>query len=112
MPIIDQEGWDKCVANNDDPYGGCCVRVAREVMRILDEGKPFDPHEIISTADRNIRAGGITGFMAGAVANMVSHAHSRGQEFREKWNAHYGVSEEKAAGGTVNPAILTIDTEK
>ena len=117
MPIIKQEDWEKCVKINDDPYGGCCVNVARKVMEYLDAepNKPiankwelFGPNELISRADKEIKAGGITGNMAAEVAHMISYVHSRGEEFRKKWNESYGVSEEKSKGGTVNPAILTI----
>jgi hypothetical protein len=112
MPITNQEKWDIYVEKNDDPYGGCCINVAREVMRVLDtdeypEGK-IDTHKIICDADKNIKAGGITGFMAGAVASMVAQCHSRGQEFRLNWNNEHGVGEDDAKGGTVNPAIMTI----
>ena len=112
MPITNQKLWDEYEDKNKDPYGGCCVNVAREVMRILDQGKPFDPHQIICDVDKNIDAGGITGFMAGAVAQMVARCHSRGDEFNDKWNAHYGIAKEDARGATVNPAILTIETEE
>ena len=108
MPIVNEEKWNTWVDKNQDPYGKCCVDVAREVMRILDEGKDFDVHGIICDADKKIDAGGITGFMAGCVAQMVKKCHSRGEEFNDKWNESYGVSKEKAKGGTVNPAILTI----
>lgn len=114
MPIVDTEGWKKCVDNNQDPYGGCCVNVAREVMRLLDERTgDFDPHSLICEADDNIKAGGITGFMAGAVASMVSKVHSRGEEFRQRWNGTYQKDGEpgrrpKDNGGVINPAIITI----
>jgi hypothetical protein len=106
--IKNQKAWDEWVTKNTDPYGKACVDVAREVMRILDEGKDFDCHKIIDDADDKIQAGGLTGFMAGCVAQMVKVCHSRGDEFNDKWNEYYGVSKEKAKGGTVNPAILTI----
>lgn len=110
MAIVDQESWDKWVESNTDPYGGCCVKVAEEVMRLLDmpECAEFDCHKIICDADDNVKAGGITGFMAGCVAQMVSKCHSRGEEFRRKWNGDHGVDESEAKGGVVNPAILTI----
>jgi hypothetical protein len=113
MPIIDNKSWDKWVEKNDDPCGKCCVDVAREVMRILDdEPGDFDCHKIITQADNNIHAHGITGFMAGCVAQMVSKAHSRGEEFRRKWNLdnQCGNEGEKAneSGGVLNPALMTI----
>jgi hypothetical protein len=110
MSITKQEDWDKWVNNNSDPYGKVAIDVAREVMRLLDEREgDFDTHKIICEADENIKTGGITGFMASCVAQMVSHCHSRGEEFRRKWNIDYDSekSNEKE-GAVVNPAILTI----
>jgi len=77
-------------------------------MELLDEEKDFDCHKIICRAGREIEAGGLTGFMAGCVAEIISKVHSRGEEFRKKWNKDYGVDEKKAKGGIVNPAIMTI----
>ena len=114
MPIINQEGWDKSVANNPDPYGKCCVDVARRVMEILDAtpvDQPVgDASDLITQADNDIKAGGITGFMAGCVANMVFHCHSRGKEFGKSWNSSWGVEEKpgEEPKGVVNPAIITI----
>jgi hypothetical protein len=110
--ITNQKGWDKWVKSNTDPYGKCCVDVAREVMRLLDERGEFKTHAIISEADENIKAGGITGFMAGAVASMVSQCHSRGEEFRKQWNLENQISDEgekaNEGQGVLNPALLVI----
>jgi hypothetical protein len=113
MPIIKQQDWDLWVTNNTDPYGKAIVDVAREVMRLLDEREgDFDTHKIICEADDNIKMGGITGFMAGCVAQMVSHCHSRGEEFRRKWNVDNQIRDEgekaNESGGVLNPAVLTI----
>lgn len=107
MPITNMKEWKVWEGNNKDPYGKCCVDVAREVMRLLDEhpGK-FNACRIIWEADDNIKAGGITANMAGAVAAMVSECHSRGEEFRVQWNVLHGVKED--CKGVVNPAIITI----
>jgi hypothetical protein len=104
MPITNQAEWDKWVASNTDPYGKACVDVAREVMNILDRGKSFDPHQIVCDADNAVKAGGITGFMAGAVAQMVSTCHSRGNEFKKAWNHQYDKENER--DGVINPAII------
>jgi hypothetical protein len=113
MPITDEKLWNSWVKANKDPYGKCCVDVARHVMEILDkEPGDFDCDKLIDRADREIKAGGITGFMAGCVASMVSKSHSRGEEFRKKWNIanQVGTEGEKAnkSGGVLNPALLTI----
>ena len=111
MPIINIKDWEEQKRINKDPYGKCVIDVAGEVMRLLDipEYQDFNTHKIICDAEKNIGEDGITGFMAGCVAQIVSHCHSRGEEFRKKWNKDYGVEEDKAKGGVVNPAILTIN---
>lgn len=116
MPIANQEDLDKWNENNKDPYGSCICKVAEEVMRMLDEeipeGKEYDPWDLINKADDNINAGGITGFMAGAAAQMVSHCHSRGEEFRRLWNKEIQIGNEgdeaNESGGILNPAVLNI----
>jgi hypothetical protein len=114
MPISDQKRWDKYVeVNGKDPYSKCCVDVAKEAMSILDkEPGDFDCHEVICRADENIKAGGITGFMASAAAQMISTCHSRGEEFRRKWNKMNQIGREgeeaNEKGGVLNPAILLV----
>ena len=112
MSIIKQEEWDKAVEINDDPYGGAAIKVARRLMEILDEDEtPIeDCHALVCRADKESEAGGITGFMAGCVAGIVSQCHSRGEEFRKAWNKPYK-TKGPDNGGVVNPAILTIETK-
>jgi len=112
--IIDKEGWEKAVKINTDPYGKACVDVARRVMEILDKEEEIgDPHSLICQACKDIDEEGITGFMAGCVASMVSECHSRGDEFRRVWNLdnQIGTEGEKAneGKGVLNPALLTIN---
>jgi len=110
MPIIKTDEWNHCVEINSDPYGKPTVDTARRLMEILDEDESpiTDVHALVCRADEESGAGGITGFMAGCVASMVSHLHSRGEEFRRAWNDSYHMSPEKDKGGVVNPALLTI----
>lgn len=106
MPIIKQEEWNKCVKiNSDDGYGKACVDTARRVMEILDEEKDFDPHEVINRADKEVDAGGLTGFMAGMVSAIIAKVHSRGEEWKKAWNKDYGNEDAK---GVINPAILEV----
>jgi len=107
MKLKNRTLWEEWESKNKDPYGKCCVDVARRVMEILDDGKPFDCHKIICQADDEVKAGGITGFMAGCVASMVFNCHERGEEFKTKWNAGY----DTVSDGVVNPAILTVDED-
>ena len=98
--MINEEKWNAWVEKNTDPYGGACVKVARRVMELLDEDKTplhngYHPdihtaHGLICKADDDTNAGGITGFMAGCVAQMVTECHERGDEFRKSHGIVYG----------------------
>ncbi|KKM77529.1 hypothetical protein LCGC14_1369040 [marine sediment metagenome] len=114
MPITNQDKWRSYEEKNTNDYGGACVKVARQVMEILDEEPgDFDTHQIICRADDEVNAGGITGFMAGCVAIMVSKCHSRGEEFRRKWNKGNQIHDEgdkaNESGGVLNPAVLVVN---
>ena len=117
MPIINQKKWDDCVKMNADSYGKACVDVARKVMEILDANEPFDTYKIIRQADDEAlgKNGGITGFMAGCVAQMVSQYHNRGEEFRKAWNKDNQIEDEgdraNDSGGILNPALLNISSK-
>lgn len=113
--IKDKKIWKSWVKANKDPYGKCCVDVAREVMNLLDDGehKEFNTNKIIIEAENSLieknkmkEEEGITGFMAGCIAQMISKCHSRGKEFKKKWNESYGVKDDKK--GAINPALVTI----
>lgn len=118
MNLKNKELWNEYVSLNTDPYGKCCVDVARRVMELLDENpEPLrhgyhpnldTPHGLICKADDDVGAGGITGFMAGAVAAMVSACHERGEEFRAAWNKPMMRDGEQDGGGVKNPALLVV----
>lgn len=88
--------WNRYVELNTGDYGKACVTVARRVMELLDEDPTplhngYYPdmntaHGLIVYADRDTGAGGITGFMAYAVTQMVFECHERGDEFRKSYN--------------------------
>lgn len=112
MPIKNQQLWESWQEKNKDPYGGAVIKVATRAMEILDEDStqlhngyypdPHTAHGIICIADEESKAGGITGFMASFVAQIVFECHSRGDEFRKSHNGDY------QGDGVVNTAVLTI----
>ena len=117
MNLKDETSWNHYMEINQDPYSKCCVDVARRVMEILDLGEPLDKSwDIVNQADDDINAGGITGFMAGCIAQMVSQCHARGDEFRRKWNTESQIHDEgdqaNDSGGILNPVLLTIECKK
>lgn len=94
--------WASLVKENQDPYGHAVIEAVSLAGAALDAGKtPKEAQDVWSGLD-------LTGFMAGYAAKCLSQLHPRGDEWREGWNAQYDVTEEKAKGGVVNPAILTI----
>lgn len=104
--------WKEWEEKNNDPYGKACVDVAREVMVLLDKDNTplhngYHPdihtsHGLICKAKKNVKAGGITSFMAGCVAQMVNECHERGDEFRLSYNG------EIKSDGVINHALMAI----
>ena len=96
MRLKNQEAWDKWVSANNDPYGRACIKVAKRVMELLDKNPEplrigYYPdlqtvHGLIVKADKDTRAGGISGFMAKCVVEIVFQCHERGEEFCKRYN--------------------------
>ena len=87
-----EQDWEKHVeVNKKDIYSHTITMVAERVSDILDErSEPLKngywpdantAHGVVCQADRDINAGGITGFMAGAVCSIIRHFHPKGEEF-------------------------------
>lgn len=88
MPIENKESWEKMVEENkENDRNRTTNNVAIEVMRLLDEEKEFDIHEIICRADKNIKAGGITRHMAYTVTQILFRYHSRREEIKKQGDA-------------------------
>jgi hypothetical protein len=111
--IKDLEKWNKEIEDSKDfDYGAAIVKVAGEVMRLLDktennvvgEEQFLNAHELILQADKNLQEH-ITGNQAGYVAYLVVKYHSRGEDFKRSWNKFFGDEKRK---GVINPAIITI----
>lgn len=72
-------------------------------------GEALDAGATPEQAAEEMKDMGLTGYMAGMAALMVSSYNPRGEEFRVWWNEKYGAKEAK---GTVNPAIVTVKPKK
>ena len=111
MKLKNEKLWNEYVAKNTDPYGKCIVNVAKRVMELLDNENKVDARNLVMRAEKELKAG-LTGFMAGAVASIVSTCHKKGEEFRKSWNNDVAIGDEgkKAndSGGVLNPAIVRI----
>lgn len=119
MPIREdqQENWDAYVeVNSHDAYSKCCVDVSIKVAELIDQlhdDVEVNANKLIAQADQELNTG-ITGFMAGCVANAISNAHTRGEEFRISWNKEWGGSQAEKAnskpGAVINPVVFSIGT--
>lgn len=94
MPIVDQPYFDHCVDVNLDPYGKACVDTAIKAMEIMD-AEPDAIHNLgalglILRANKEAGCDGLSGFMAGCVAQIITKCHSRGSEFHTSWNKNWG----------------------
>ena len=105
---------------NDDAYSACVVTYGEKWADLMEAhiAAASNPQDVESALklcaeDTSHQADteGITGFMYGAAVSGLAKFWEHGDALRRWHNAKYGVSEEKAKGGTVNPAIVTIDPE-
>jgi len=96
-----EKEYEDYVTKNQDGYGNCVVVATARVGKALSEGKSLkESHDAMHSS-------GLTGFMAGCLAQSIHHFHERGEEFRVFWNKMNGIKDEKAKG-VVNPALFTI----
>jgi len=102
-----EKEWEEGVEKNRDDYGYGVVQATVAVCNALD-----DPTKTYKEAHDKCHGFGITGFMAGCMAQWVSHFHPRGEGFRKWWNSEHQIHHEgdkaNGDGGILNPAVLTI----
>jgi hypothetical protein len=111
----DEPLWKECVEKNQDGYGACVIRYAARwanyAEAALEKGDNFAAVMERTSHDADLE--GITGFMYGAAVSMLAKCWYRGEELRRWHNldTQIGTEGEKAneSGGTLNPALLTID---
>ena len=115
MQYSDKAAWQKSVRiNSGDPYSKGVVDYARRwanrMEKAMKAGETLEACAGRTSHEANTN--GITGFMYGAAVHTLAKCWKHGNQLRIWHNASYGVDDEKAKGGTVNPAVLTIDTDK
>lgn len=99
------EEWMQFADNNtNDGYSVFVVKAVISMMKKFEEGISFEEAEK-QVYNEEL---GLSGFMAGAAANALSHFAKNGDAYRNHWNKQYGV-EDAEEKGTVNPAILSIN---
>lgn len=114
IELIDEEGWKKFVANNQDGYGGRVVRYAEEWARLMQtrlangETIPECAEELSRMADDD----GITGYMYGCAVSVLAKAWKHGEALRRWHNKETQIGTEgdraNESGGVLNPALLSI----
>lgn len=118
MKVKDQKKFDDWKANqkDDDPmaqaYGMACFTYAERWADMMEAELAEDPNkdfgEMAKRLSHEADSEGITGFMYGCAVSILSECWEHGDALRAWHNGQYGVKEEDAKGGVVNPAVLTI----
>ena len=82
--------------NNNNFYGRNCINVAHQVMQLLDEDSTplhsgYAPnvntlHGLICKADDIVNAGGISGYQAKIIIEILILCHERGEEIAQIYN--------------------------
>lgn len=117
MKTKNQELWDRCVANNTDPYGKCCVDFTRawaeEMEARLEAGATVADCAKAACTEVDNRPGmGITGYMYGCAVGMLAECWEHGEELRRWHNIDTQIGDEgeraNERGTVLNPALLSI----
>lgn len=100
--------WETCkLLNSDDPYSRAIIRYTIlwvQYMEYLTKKYGMKVSEIWDRCSDLADVEGVTGFIYGAAASIISQVWEYGEEFRKCYNSKWNYS----AAGTVNPAMLTI----
>ena len=102
-PETTEEWLQFADANTNDGYSVFVVKATISMMKKFAEGVSFEEAEKQVYSEEL----GLSGFMASATANALSHFAKNGEAYRVYWNKQYGIEDEEVKG-TVNPAVLTI----
>lgn len=111
MQVVNQEKWDSYVRNNQDGYGKGIIDYAERWANLM-EIEIEKGQKLVDIANRTSHEAdteGITGFMYGAAVQTLTNVWQYGNELRMWHNGEYGVTEDQANGGVVNPAIVNVN---
>lgn len=118
MKLKDAEGWAKAQAANTEPYGNA-ILIYAERWADLMEAKLAEGHTLADIArptSSEANTEGITGFMYGAAVSMLAQAWAHGEELRRWHNLDTQIGDEgvraNESGGTLNPALLNIGSDR
>jgi hypothetical protein len=115
MKLKDKAGWEKGLANNQDPYGKACYTYAERWADLMEaemaKGKPLADCAKPTSHDADTE--GITGFMYGCAVSTLAAVWEQGEELRRWHNLDSQIRDEgeraNESGGVLNPALLNIE---
>lgn len=100
--------WENCKRlNSGESYSRAIIRYTIlwvQYMEYLTKKYGMKMSEIWDRCSDLANVDGVTGFMYGAAASIISQVWQYGEEFRKCYNSKWNYS----GAGTVNPAMLTI----
>lgn len=106
--VKETEIWETCKrVNSKDAYSKAVIRytiIWTQYMEYLIQKYGMKISEIWDRCSNLADVDGVTGFMYGAAASIISRVWQYGEEFRKYYNSKWNYS----GPGTVNPAVLTI----
>ena len=106
--VKETEIWETCKrVNSEDAYSKAVIRytiIWTQYMEYLIRKYGMKISEIWDRCSNLADVDGVTGFMYGAAASIISRVWQYGEEFRKYYNSKWNYS----GPGTVNPAVLTI----
>ena len=109
--------WEEGLSKNQDPYGNAVYKFASEwatgMEKSIASGESIE--ECARRVSHEVDDEGITGYMYGAAASMLSVLWVHGEDLRIWHNidTQIGDEGEKAneSGGVLNPAIMSLNTK-
>jgi hypothetical protein len=110
MKIKDVKVYEDWKAKNTDDYGSAIFRYAERWADLmeLEMANGAEIKDIAERLSNEADTEGITGFMHGVSVNVLSHCWEHGEELKKWYNGEYNYD----GDGVVNPAILTVETDK
>ena len=120
MKMSNEAAWNECnKVNAGDPYGMAVINYAKRWAELMESrlgakvGEGPQVADIAEKASHDADTDGITGYMYGCAASILSKCWIHGEDLR-RWhnvNVQVGLEGERANenGGTLNPALLHIE---
>lgn len=110
MTFKDEAAWKRALARTESSYDLAIYTYAERWATLMEErirdGASLD--DVFESTSHEADTEGITGFMFGAAVAILGVVWKHGEELRRLHNKSYG---EESTKGTVNPAILIVNSK-